>query len=79
MQSIDNLDHAHILEPECPFASPKPNNLLNDRRFTIEMFHKKFQELKIQESTTAITCRVRCFYLHETIIHIVIVFPNVCD
>ncbi|KAL3505109.1 hypothetical protein ACH5RR_034950 [Cinchona calisaya] len=56
-QLLENIDEAHILEPDCPFASPKPNNLFSGRRSVIEMFHKKFQELKAQEST-AITCRM---------------------
>ncbi|KAL3514422.1 hypothetical protein ACH5RR_027139 [Cinchona calisaya] len=57
-QLLDNIDHAHILEPECPFASPRPNNLFNGRRSATEMLHKKFEELKIQESTAAFTCRM---------------------
>ncbi|XP_027094883.1 serine carboxypeptidase-like 7 isoform X1 [Coffea arabica] len=57
-QLLTNIDTAHILEPDCPYASPKPNNLFIGRRSTIQVFCKKTRELKIQELTAPFTCRM---------------------
>ncbi|CDP21038.1 unnamed protein product [Coffea canephora] len=58
IQLLSNINKAHILEPDCPYASPKPNNLFIGRRSTIQVFCEKTRELKIQELAAPFTCRM---------------------
>lgn len=57
-QLLDNIDLAHILEPNCPFAAKKPSKLLggSSSRSLYETFHLKPN--KDQRIRSPFRCRV---------------------
>lgn len=62
-QLLDNIDLAHILEPNCPFAAKKPSKLLggSSSRSLYETFHLKPN--KDQRIRSPFRCRIDGYWL----------------
>ncbi|KAM7514431.1 hypothetical protein LguiA_004014 [Lonicera macranthoides] len=56
-QCKNGLETAHILEPECGFASPKPPKFFGERRALLQRFIK-LQDYDPSSSSSAFSCRV---------------------